>query len=108
MKESNAQRLSELLNKATPGPWTLEDSGAVIAVLNARGEDVTGPAPRLEAIDDYLFIIEAYNSLPALLEDYNRLSDLVLNARICLECGKRMNRQLYCVKCDLEWSYETK
>jgi len=99
-------RLSELLSLATPLPWTVRREEDEIVVIDTRGEDIFGLAPCDIAISDYEFIAEVRNTLGKLLEQHQKFYDLLIYHRVCLDCGTRMNRQLYCVKCDIEWAEE--
>ena len=100
------QYLTSLLQAATPGPWALIEEGEDICVVDARGRDITGLAPKQEALADFRLITESFNNLPELLNTLDRYLQLLLQHRVCLDCGIKMNRQLYCVKCDTEWDLD--
>lgn len=98
--------LENLLAATSPGPWAISSEGQDIAVVDLNGQDVTGLAPSSEARPDFVFISEVRNQLALVLQDLDRYLSLLLQHRVCLECGIKMNRQLYCVKCDLQWDVE--
>ena len=98
--------LSSLLASTSPGPWVISEEGDDVCVVDAKGGDITGLAPKQEALSDFQFIVEARNSIPGLLNTIDRYLQLLLQHRVCLDCGIKMNRQLYCVKCDTEWGLE--
>lgn len=98
------EQLQAILSRASKGPWRLQDEpNNEVAVVNDGGGDVSGPAPRGEALNDYTLIVELRNYLPTLIEQNIHYLAMLLDNRICLDCGKKMNRQLYCVKCGIEW-----
>lgn len=99
-------RLSELLSDAAPMPWSVRYENEEVVVVDPKGEDITGLAPLDIAASDYEFIAEVRNTLGELLVQHQKFYEMLLNHRICLECGSRMNRQLYCIKCDIEWTDE--
>lgn len=96
--------LRSLHAAASPGPWVLQLEGSEAVVVDAEGFDITGMAPADAASNDFRLIVELHSNLTKILDELDRQQDLLLAHKVCLECGKRMNRQLYCVKCDLEWS----
>jgi len=95
--------LELLLASASGGPWALAEEGGDIYVVNAGGEDVTGLATRADALADYSFIVSVRNEIKELLADREALLALLIENKVCPACTKKMNRQLYCVKCDLVW-----
>ncbi|NBR25233.1 MAG: hypothetical protein EBU08_15950 [Micrococcales bacterium] len=94
--------LEELLKKTSDGPWSIRQEGQEICIVNKNGDDVSGLAQE-DARPDYEFIVESRNKLPELIKYHNRLIDMLFQHRVCLDCGSKMNRQLYCIKCDVEW-----
>jgi hypothetical protein len=96
--------LRSLHAAASPGPWVLQFEDSEAVVVDAEGFDITGVAPADSAANDFKLIADLQANLIQILDELERHQDLLLAHKVCLECGKRMNRQLYCVKCDLEWS----
>lgn len=96
--------LEQYLAKASAGPWIVVQEGDEIFVRSESGSDVTGLAFPSDAQGDYAFIAEARNKVGGILEENEKFFSLLLQHKVCPECGHRMNRQLYCVKCDSEWS----
>ena len=101
---NNWNHLEQLLEKLSAGPWTVQEEGEDVVVVNSRGEDVTGLAPKEEALADYTFISTVRNDLTPLLEDYYRLTCLLIENKVCLDCSRPLNRQLFCVKCGISWN----
>jgi len=98
--------LETLLASASKGPWVLSKEGDDVAVVDALGQDITGLAPASEAGEDYRFIVETRNNLSQVLFTLDRYLQLLFQHRICIDCGIKMNRQLYCVKCDHQWEVD--
>lgn len=96
--------LRSLHESASPGPWVLKHEGSDVVVVDSEGFDITGVAPKESAEIDFKLIADLQSNLTEILDEIERQQDLLLAHKVCLDCGKRMNRQLYCVKCDLEWS----
>lgn len=97
MTREERERLRRLAEAATPGPWVVRnwhDWSSVIhegaswrAVAGRIGEDLAEPKDGQRSLDA-AFIAAARSAVPALLDEVDRLRELLEYVLDCPPCGE--------------------
>ena len=75
--ELDLEAIEERCNEATPGPWTVNEDGGLMASKGYELIGSDGDAVWMMSHDDAVFIAHAREDIPALIREIRRLRDAV-------------------------------
>jgi len=83
--ELDLEAIEERCNEATPGPWTVNEDGGLMASKGYELIGSDGDAVWMMSHDDAVFIAHAREDIPALIREVRRLREEVRAAQIADE-----------------------